>query len=108
MALGAISLVAFDVNGTLSDMSAMTDRFAEVNASPEMAQLWFAQVLRDGFALTAAGSKERFSVLAEDGLRRMLGDVELNRPIDHAVSSPASRSVRRSSWPFTHGTSTAR
>jgi 2-haloacid dehalogenase len=85
MALGAISLVAFDVNGTLSDMSAMTDRFAELNAPPEMAELWFAQVLRDGFALTAAGSKERFSVLAEDGLRRVLGDVELNRPIDHAV-----------------------
>ena len=39
-----------DVNETLSDMSAMADRFVTVGLGAHDAALWFAQVLRDGFA----------------------------------------------------------
>nr|WP_254925633.1 MULTISPECIES: hypothetical protein [unclassified Rhodococcus (in: high G+C Gram-positive bacteria)] len=46
-------VIVFDVNETLSDMSPLSERFADVGAPNELASLWFASVLRDGFALTA-------------------------------------------------------
>lgn len=79
------SVVLFDVNETLSDMSPMADRFAEVGAAPQLAPLWFAALLRDAFALTAAGAGERFAVLAEGELRRVWHGTPLDRPEDAAV-----------------------
>ena len=52
MAVGA-SVVVFDVNQTLSDLAPMARRFADVGAPEHLAKLWFATLLRDGFALTA-------------------------------------------------------
>ena len=78
-------VVVFDVNETLSDLSPMAGRFADVGAPPELAGLWFASLLRDGFALTAAGAQERFAVLAEDVLRAQLAAVDLDRDVDAAV-----------------------
>jgi hypothetical protein len=60
---GEVSVVVFDVNETLSDMAPMAQRFADVGADGLFAQLWFANLLRDGFALAAAGAKEKFGVL---------------------------------------------
>ena len=57
------SVVVFDVNETLSDMSPMARRFADVGAPEHLAKLWFATLLRDGFALTAARSAWRRSLL---------------------------------------------
>ncbi len=81
-----VSVVVFDVNETLSDMAPLAHRFATVGAPPHMAALWFASLLRDGFALTAAGGPARFPALAEDGLRASLADVTLDRGIDQAVA----------------------
>jgi 2-haloacid dehalogenase len=81
----APSVVVFDVNETLSDMAPMASRFADVGAPGLVAKVWFAALLRDGFALTAAGAKERFAVLAADVLYTMLAGVELDRPVDAAV-----------------------
>lgn len=78
-------LIVFDVNETLSDMSPMGDRFADLGAPRELATLWFASLLRDGFALTAAGAHERFAVLAEHVLRAQLAGVALDRDVDAAV-----------------------
>lgn len=78
-------VIVLDVNETLSDMSPMGRRFAAVGAPPELARLWFASLLRDGFALTAAGGQERFAVLAEDVLRSLLAEVTLDRDVDAAV-----------------------
>ena len=78
-------VLVFDVNETLSDMSPMGARFADVGAPPELAKLWFASLLRDGFALTAAGAQERFAVLAQDVLRAQLAGVALDRDVDAAV-----------------------
>jgi len=86
--------IVYDVNETLSDMSAMAERFRDVGAPPHLARLWFASVLRDGFALTAAGSAERFAVLGEHALGVVLSEVELDRPmaaaIDHVLSGIAT------------------
>ncbi|HET6257754.1 MAG TPA: haloacid dehalogenase type II [Pseudonocardia sp.] len=78
-------VVVFDVNETLSDMAPMAARFAAVGAPEYLAKLWFASLLRDGFALTAAGAQERFSTLADGALRTVLAGVEMNRDADGAV-----------------------
>lgn len=83
--MGSATVVVFDVNETLSDMAPMARRFAEVGAPGHLAATWFAGVLRDGFALTAAGAGERFSVLAEGALRTVLSGVPLDRDPDDAV-----------------------
>ncbi|HET9142451.1 haloacid dehalogenase type II [Actinophytocola sp.] len=80
------SVVVFDVNETLSDMAPMADRFNQVGAPSLLAKVWFAALLRDGFALTAAGAQERFAVLAAGQLRTVLAGVELDRPVDTAVA----------------------
>ena len=79
------SVVVFDVNETLSDMAPMAERFSDVGAPGHLAQVWFATVLRDGFALTAAGSQEQFSVIGEHHLRVLLGHLELDLDLDAAV-----------------------
>ncbi|GAC1314909.1 MAG: haloacid dehalogenase type II [Acidimicrobiales bacterium] len=78
-------VIVFDVNETLSDMAPIATRFVDVGASAEAAKLWFTSVLRDGFALTAAGSSEPFARVADGALRVVLGPVDLDRSIDEAV-----------------------
>jgi 2-haloacid dehalogenase len=67
-----VDVVLFDVNETLSDMAPMAARFADVGAPAGLAPLWFAAVLRDGFALTAAGRPGRFGEIGAGVLRGML------------------------------------
>lgn len=87
----ALPLVLFDVNETLSDLGRMSQHFEEVGAPPQLAALWFASVLRDGFALTAAGQNTPFGEVAEDALRTVLADQPLNRDpgdaVDHVMTS---------------------
>ena len=78
-------VIVFDVNETLSDMSVLGSRFADIGAPDHLAKLWFATLLRDGFALTAAGGQERFAVLGEQSLRTVLAGVDIDRDIDDAV-----------------------
>jgi len=80
------TVILFDVNETLSDMSGLRTRFTDVGAPAHLSGLWFATVLREGFALTAAGGQERFAVLGEHALRGVLADVELDRDVDEAVA----------------------
>lgn len=77
------SLLVFDVNETLSDMSPLQSRFAAIGAPPHLFQLWFAAVLRDGFALTAAGAYADFTAVARAEMGALLssmpgwsGDIE--------------------------------
>lgn len=78
-------VVVFDVNETLSDMAPLADRFAEVGAPRHLAQLWFATLLRDGFALTAAGAHERFAVIGRDVLGQILQRADLSSDVNAAV-----------------------
>jgi 2-haloacid dehalogenase len=79
------SVIVFDVNETLSDMAPMAQRFADVGAPGLLATAWFASVLRDGFALTAAGGKEPFARLARGALEAVLAGAGLNRPAAEAA-----------------------
>ncbi|TFC18936.1 haloacid dehalogenase type II [Cryobacterium algoritolerans] len=80
------SVIVFDVNETLSDMSPLKARFVAVGAPAHLARTWFAALLRDGFALAAAGGTTKFSVIGSHLLREMLRDVTLTRSLDDAVN----------------------
>jgi 2-haloacid dehalogenase len=79
------SVIVFDVNDTLSDLSPLGARFVEVGASASAAPLWFASVLRDGFALTTAGENAPFAGVAREQLRVQLSESNLNRSVEEAV-----------------------
>jgi len=78
-------VVAFDVNETLSDMAPLGHRFADLGADQRLAGLWFASVLRDGFALAAAGDASPFQQVAREALRATLAGCQLDRGVDAAV-----------------------
>ena len=79
------SLLIFDVNETLSDMSPMAGRFEDIGAPGHLAKLWFAELLRDGFALTSSGDSEAFATLGAEALRVRLHGQPLDRPLEAAV-----------------------
>lgn len=53
-----LPVVVFDVNETLSDLSPLSARFADLGVPESMARLWFTAVLRDGLALAATGTAD--------------------------------------------------
>ncbi len=79
-------LIVFDVNETLSDLAPLSQRFRAVGAPEHLAALWFTSVLRDGFALAAAGTSESFADIAAALLRVQLPEAELNRSLPDAVA----------------------
>ncbi|KAB8191089.1 haloacid dehalogenase type II [Nonomuraea phyllanthi] len=64
-------VVIFDVNETLTDMEPLRGKFEEVGLPGALMATWFAGVLRDGFALTAAGGFAEFGRIAADVLEEM-------------------------------------
>jgi 2-haloacid dehalogenase len=78
-------LIVFDVNETLSDMSPLAQRFADLGLPPQTAALWFASLLRDGFALTAAGNRASFPDLAAESLRVLFAGTRPDDGIEPAV-----------------------
>ncbi len=81
--LPAVTL--FDVNETLSDMLPMAARFVDVGAPAHLAVTWFAALLRDGFALAAAGSTAPLAQLGTGVSRAGLDRQPLNRTVDEAI-----------------------
>lgn len=79
------ALLIFDVNETLSDMAPLATRFEDVGAPPHVAKIWFAELLRDGFALTVSGASESFATMGAEGLRVGLESHPLDRPLDEAI-----------------------
>ncbi|MFB0834596.1 haloacid dehalogenase type II [Arthrobacter halodurans] len=66
-------------------MSPMAERFAEVGAPASLARVWFATLLRDGFALTAAGDKGTFADIGAEVLRGLFAGMDLDREPEAAV-----------------------
>lgn len=79
------SLIVFDVNETLSDMSPLAARFEAVGAPPGLAATWFAALLRDGFVLTALGTNEPFAEIARESLKVALHGA-VGGSVDEAVA----------------------
>ncbi|MFC7793758.1 HAD family hydrolase [Streptomyces cinereoruber] len=57
-------VIVFDVNETLSDMSGLENRLTDTGIPADSVQGRFTAVLRDGFALTAAGGTADFDSIA--------------------------------------------
>ncbi|MGQ7295751.1 HAD family hydrolase [Quadrisphaera sp. KR29] len=83
-----LRVVLLDVNGTLSDTSALAGAFEAVGAPGHLAASWLPSVLRDGFALTLHGAAARFTDVALAGARTALAGagVAADR-LDAAASS---------------------
>lgn len=64
----------------------MAERFADIGAPPHLAITWFAGLLRDGFALTAADSSDTFAHVAAESLRVVLHGLPVNRGVADAVA----------------------
>ncbi len=79
-------VIVFDVNETLSDLGAMAGRFTDIGLPAPLATTWFAQVLRDGFALAAAGSSAPFAAIADGVLRSVFAHHPPSRDHDAAVT----------------------
>jgi 2-haloacid dehalogenase len=82
------AVILLDVNETLSDMAALRPRFEGVGVAAELLETWFAATLRDGLALTAAGSYASFDTVARSALRSLLAcSPGLSAPVEDAVDS---------------------
>ena len=89
--MGEITVV-FDVNQTLSDLTPMAQTFADLGAPPDLWRLWFACVLREGFALTASGGFATFLEIGREQGAGMLGPyVEHPRTVVDRVLDSFSR-----------------
>lgn len=66
--------IVFDVNETLSDMSPLAEAFDAEGLPSLAARVWFAGILRDGFALTATNDNPGFADIAMDSLERLCAD----------------------------------
>lgn len=61
--------VVFDVVETLMSLEPLRDRFSTVGLDPSALERWFDRMLRDGMALTLAGSYQPFPEVARETLR---------------------------------------
>ncbi len=83
--MSGTQVVVFDVNETLSDLAPVSQRFADLGVPELIAKVWFASLLRDGFALTAADGFARFADIADGVLRAVLAGLPLDRDMDSAA-----------------------
>lgn len=85
----APQLVVLDVNQTLSDMSPLQARWEAVGAPGHLSRQWFAEVLRDGFALAAAGGSAPFAEIAKQTAHRLLaasGVADVDGAVRHIMA----------------------
>ena len=96
------SVIVFDVNETLSDLSPLSARFVAVGQPASACPLWFASVLRDGFALSVAGGRPVFAEVAREAMLHQLSRTELHRTelhrtleqsVDHVMEGLATLPV---------------
>jgi len=86
-----VRLVLFDVNETLSDTASLGATLTALGAPAHLAPTWFASVLRDGFALLAAGTPAPFADVARAAaltvLHPVVDDAALPGAADRLVAA---------------------
>ncbi|CAN5423203.1 haloacid dehalogenase type II [soil metagenome] len=75
--MAAPRLVIFDAIETLFSLDPVRARLQDAGAPVHALDVWFARLLRDAFALTAAGGYATFRPVAEGALRSVLADHEV-------------------------------
>lgn len=96
-----IKVVAFDVIETLFSLEPVRARMVETGLSPHALPLWFASLLRDAFALDAAGTYVPFKEVAQATLRVMMTnqgveptEAKVSRVVAAFAELPAHPDVR--------------
>lgn len=106
------AVVAFDIIETVFALEPLRSRFVEIGLPGEALELWFAQTLRDAFALGATGAYRPFREIAAGPLvgllaaRGLPGDAEqVGYVLDgftelgaHPDSSAAMRELKQASF----------
>lgn len=69
-------VLVLDVNETLSDLSHLRQTVESAGLPWTLVDLWFAQVLRDGFALATVGEDAGFADIAAHTLRQLAPDLD--------------------------------
>ena len=72
-----VSAILLDVNETLFSIAPLERRFESVGLDRSQARLWFARVLRDGFALAATDVAETFPAIGSHHLEQLLVGADL-------------------------------
>ena len=80
MAKRRVRVVALDVNETLSDLTPLGERIASLGAPAWLLDVWFASVLRDGFALSLHADFDTFGALGRDVLAGLLAQHGVDDP----------------------------
>lgn len=75
-----VSAVVFDIFGTLAPLEPLSSRLESAGLPKQSLKLWFARMLRDAFALEAAGTYKSFREVAAGSLEVLL--VENERRVD--------------------------
>ena len=90
MSMSDAAVLLFDVNETLSDLTPMGERFADVGLPPHLAPTWFAGLLRDGFAVTITGRPASFKEIGAEVLRGLAAradDVDADAAVEHVLEA---------------------
>lgn len=109
--------VLFDVFETILRVDALATRFVDVGRPAQEWELFFTRTLRDGMALTLAGTARPFSEVARAALRTTTGHRLSDDALDHVLAGfrqlpphrdvePAFAALARAGIPayaFTHG-----
>jgi 2-haloacid dehalogenase len=89
MSAPAIEAVVFDVNETLFSLDRLRPAFTDAGLDPQLVPLWFASLLRDGFALTTLGGYRPFAEVAAETLRG------LGERVDDAAVATVTAAMRQ-------------
>lgn len=84
--MAGVTTVVFDVNETLSDMTPMARRFADLGAPEWVGTLWFAATLREGIALAASGDFRTFAEIGRETAKAVLREHGIDRSPDEAAT----------------------
>jgi 2-haloacid dehalogenase len=78
--------ILLDVNETLFSLASLRITFQYCGLDPSLVSLWFTRILRDGFALAAAGDFQRFADIAKSSFIALepqrLGQAEARLVLD--------------------------
>ncbi|WP_279579356.1 HAD family hydrolase [Fodinicola feengrottensis] len=89
----------FDVFETLLSLEPLRDRIVEVGQPAHLLELFFARTLRDGMALTLAGTYETFGAVARSALAQASGWVLEDDQIEYVVSGFAELPIHKDVTP---------
>jgi 2-haloacid dehalogenase len=76
--------VVFDIIGTCFSLNRVADALSRAGAPPHALPLWFAQSLRDAFALSHAGGYQPLKAVLEAELPRTLRQLQVNATPDQS------------------------